>query len=155
MCPTDENDSLEFVTVESHARRAVAFFVTRKTQITARNFFRTLNPKVADLLRTRFEYWVSGKPIKKYFHGWDRSQFAGKYTFCFVFKCNEKRIQHRFYGFLCNPKDSNPGYQICILVVHATKREWDTDEHDLRQVEAIRTTPTVQEIILNHFKKGN
>ena len=102
---------------------------------------------------TRFDAWIDGKIEKKWYHGWDRSEFQGKYTNCFVFKCKEKRSEHRFYGFLYNPKLSNPRYQICVLVVHAFKNEWATDETDLKEVERIRTTPAVKKVIDDFFKE--
>jgi len=111
--------------------------------------FNALDRTCKRTLRTRFDHWQSGKLYKKGYHGWDKSEYGGRYTNCFVFKCQS----HRFYGFLCNPKEDNPRYQICILVGHANKEKWETDETDLKHVEEIRTTLVVQRMVKAFFKE--
>ena len=104
-------------------------------------------------MQIRFEYWVENRPPnKKWFHGWDQSEYQGKYTECFVFKCREKLLEHRFYGFLCNPKISNRGYRVCILVIHAYKEGYETDESDLKGVEELRKSPIVIRTINDYFR---
>jgi hypothetical protein len=69
-----------------------------------------------------------------------------------VFKCTEKRLEHRIYGFLCNPKFDR-SYQVCILVIHAYKKEHGTHETYLKQVEEMRTTLAIQRAIAAYFKE--
>lgn len=153
MCPIPIKPRLKFVTPEDDEKRAVAFLILNNIEVTANAAFNKLGRDYRLWLQKRFEYWVSGQPPnKKWFHGWDQSEFQGKYTKCFVFKCKEKLRLHRFYGFLCNPKASNPGYRVCILVIHAYKEEYETHEPDLRGVEELRTSPIVESIVRNHFR---
>ena len=147
---------LEFVTLEDHPRRGVSFLISPNEKVTAKPVFDGLeNSNPERMLLTRFEAWVDGLLNDKWYHGWAQSQFAGKYTNCFVFKYKGKRLEQRFYGFLYNPKTkpSDHGYRLCVLIRHASKKEWETDETDLKIVEEIRTTPAVQRIIDDHFKE--
>jgi hypothetical protein len=84
----------------------------------------------------------------KYFQGWDKSEFNGSYTHCFVFKCGN----NRFYGFLCNAKERNPRYQICVLVIHSVKKDHETYEPDLKHVEEIRMILAVQKVVKDFFR---
>ena len=153
MCPISCTYSLEFITTEDHPRRGVAFLISEDEKVVAKSAFDLLNEEVERALRTRFDAWVDGLTNKKWYHGWNQSEFRGKYTKCFVFKCKEKRSFHRFYGFLSNPRSSDPSYQVCILVNHAFKSEWETDEADLKDVEEIRMSYLVQKIIDNYFRE--
>lgn len=153
MCPLAAQYRLKFETPEDDTRRAVAFLISNNIKVTANAAFKKLGRDYKLWLRKRFEYWVGGgKPNIKWFHGWDQSEFQGKYTKCFVFKCREKFSYHRFYGFLWNPKSSNPRYQVCILAIHAYKDEYETYEPDLRKVEELRTLPITKTTIENYFR---
>jgi hypothetical protein len=149
---------IEFVTLESHPRRSVAFLISSEEKVTAHPFFKELkDSNLERTLLTRFDAWKDGLVNDKWFHGWTQSQFTGRYTNCFVFKCKIKRLEQRLYGFLCNPKKgpSDRGYRLCVLVRHASKNEWETDEADLKIVEEIRTTLAVRKIIDDHFKESH
>ena len=142
---------LEMVIGEDHQRRGVAFLISKEKKdkkITAKNAFNKLNKNAKDTLKIRFEYWQSGKIHNKYFHGWDHSEFQGRYAKCFVFKLGE----NRFYGFLHNPKERNSRYQLCVLVVYAEKKEKDTYEPDLKHVEEIRNILDVQKAVRDFFR---
>jgi len=140
----------EIIIGEGHPKRGLAFLKSQDRKVNAKSVFKRLDKKSKDTLKTRFEYWQSGKPHKKYYHGWDKSEFKGNYTNCFVFKYNK----HRFYEFLRSKiKKYNPSYQVCVLVVYAEKEEWETYESDLKIVEAIRTTCSVQRTIEDFFKE--
>jgi len=154
MCPIATKYKLKFVTPEDHKRRAVAFLISKNIKVTANAAFKKLSNDHKLWLQIRFEYWIDRRPPnKKWFHGWNQSEFQGKYTKCFVFKCREKLWYHRFYGFLCNPKSSNPGYQVCILVIHAYKEGYETNEADLKGVEELRTSPIIIKIINDYFRE--
>src|ERR1019366_2564902 len=76
-------------------------------------------------LRTYMDSWIAGKngPATR-FHTFK----AADYRLCFVFKDRQKRIHHRLYGFLCNPcPKSNKRFELCVLAIHATKHETETD----------------------------
>jgi hypothetical protein len=147
--PINHTYGLEFVAGESRQRRGIAFLVSRDRKVTAKTAFGSLGGNAEKTFRTRFDAWVDGKINKKWYHGWDHSELQGKYTRCFVFKYKK----NRFYGFLCNPKSSDRSYQVCILVSHALKKEWETDEADLRDVYDIRKTPAVQKTIIDYFRE--
>lgn len=144
---------IEIIIGKDHLRRGIAFLISEQNEnkkITAKVAFDGLDRTCENSFRTRFDAWQSGQPNKPArYHGWDKSEYKGRYTKCFVFKYRF----HRFYGFLCNPKEKNPSYQICILVRYANKKEWETDETDLKHVEEIRTNLTIQRMIKDFFKE--
>ena len=146
---------IEFATEKNHKKRSVAFLVCSNKKVSAKLVFDGLeNTNPERMLWVRFDSWVAGLPNKKWYHGWTQSQYKGNYTNCFVFKCKEKKLEHRFYGFLCNPKPSDHSYQVCLLIRHALKKEWETDETDLKIVEEMRNLPTVQRAICDCLKEG-
>jgi len=142
---------IEFITGEHHQKRGVCFLISEDKKVTAKTEFDNLEKNIERLLRTRFDAWRDGqrdKPAR--YHGWRQSDFQGRYKRCFVFKAKSDR----FYGFLCNPKPSDPGYRLCVLVRHAVKKEHKTDETDLKQVEALRTTIAIQQAITDYFRRN-
>ena len=144
---------IELITLENHPRRGVAFLISEDRRVTAKLMFDDLIENTQRMFMTRFDYWLSGKPYKNGYHGWDKSEYQGKYMNCFVFTCREKRLAQRLYGFLRNPKPFNPNYHVCILIRHASKKEHETDEADLKIVEEIRISPEVQKTIDEYFKE--
>lgn len=142
---------IEFITGEHHQKRGVCFLISENKRVTAKLNFDNLKKNIERLLRTRFDAWRDRQPDKPArYHGWNQSEFQGRYTHCFVFKAKS----NRFYGFLCNPKQSNRSYQVCVLVRHAIKKEHETDEIDLKQVEELRTTIAIQQAIADHFRRN-
>lgn len=140
-------------TGENHGRRGVAFLISSDKKINAHLFFYKL--KKTDLrkrqLNTRFDCWRDGQPDKKHrYHGWNKSEFKGHYTHCFVFKYEKNRV----YGFLCNPKANNKPYQLCVLVRHAIKNDAETDETELKIVKEISSNFSVRKIINDFFKEN-
>src|SRR5258708_3843455 len=85
-----------------------------------------LKEKELDDLKSRMDHWIAGNDgPAKYFHGFPSRT---KHKRCFVFK----KGTHRFYGFLYHPQPkTNPRFHICVLVIYATKKEWETDEAEL------------------------
>src|SRR5262245_37913459 len=97
----------------------------------------------------RFDYWIDGGYQDKYFHGWPNDP-SRKY--CFVFKWRDKNQNHRMYGFLQNPTPkSNPRFQVCILVGHAVKTEWETDNAEIDPVNKLRTKPEIMDAVKRCF----
>ena len=144
---------LEFVTPKSHLRRGVLFLISEDKRVTAKTVFDGLDENTQRMFRTRFDYWLSGKPYDRGYHGWNKSEFQGKYTNCFAFTCREERSAKRFYGFLCNPKPGDSRYHVCILIRYASKTKNETDETELKIVEEMRTLPAVQEAVDDYFKE--
>jgi hypothetical protein len=142
---------IEFITPENHQRRGVAFLISENRRVTAKSGFDGLNENTERMFRVKFDYWLGGKPYPEGYHGWDKSEFQGRYTKCYVFTHNEKEVAQRLYGFLCNPKPSNPRYHICVLTRHARKTKHETDETDLKIVEEMRTSPAVQKAVKDFF----
>src|ERR1017187_6886725 len=77
-------------------------------------------------LRTYMDEWASGKNGPECrFHGLPNDS---KFSEGFTFKAKEKRLRHRLYGYLFHPLPiSNPRFQICVLCIHTTKTQKDTD----------------------------
>jgi hypothetical protein len=93
--------------------------------------FDALSGNPQKLVRSRMDYWLGGGIHDRYFHGWREP----KHRDCFVFKWDERRVGHRLYGFLCNPiARSDAGFQTCVLLSHANKKEWETDFANLDRV---------------------
>jgi len=156
LCPISYIYKLNLIPPEDHARRAVAFLISKDKKdkrVTAKAVFNNLDRNTENMLRTLFDWWIDGKINKKRFHGWSQSEFRGKYTKCFVFKLKEKKLSHRFYGFLCNPRSYDQSYQACVLVSHAFKKKRETDENNLKEIESIRTISAVQKAIKNYFRR--
>lgn len=98
--------------------------------------FQRLSGNIVRQVRSRFDYWIDGGIEPRYFHGWPNNL---KYKDCWVFKWKESRRCHRLYGFLCHPRRlSNPRFQLCVLVSHATKNEWETDPTELDDANLLR-----------------
>lgn len=153
---------IEFVVPEDcrdNRHRGVAFLLSSDTRVTAKSAFDKLDEKSEWLFRQRFDNWKDNLINKKWYHRWNKSEFKGKYTECFVFKARGRiqgnKSEHRLYGFLYNPKTPqfDQGYQICVLVNYALKEEKETDESDLRVTEEIRVLPVIKKAIDDYFKR--
>jgi len=156
MNPEVNSYTLEFVTSENHLRRGVLFLVSNDKKVTAHNAFTKFRDPIERTFQTRFDAWVNGIDIihkPGWYHGWDMSEFGGRFTDCFVFKCKDNRKERRLYGFLQNPKASKGRYQVCILVNHAFKNQHETHIQNLKNVEKFRTLPAVQRAIRDFFRE--
>jgi hypothetical protein len=107
-------------------RRAIGFLEdSNDPHMDARAAFAALRGNRERDVRHRFGYWQEGElPNDKWFHGWPNNP---KYEDCFVFKWNDRRLQHRLYGFLCNPSPVQPRLRVCALMYHDAKTDWETD----------------------------
>jgi hypothetical protein len=129
-------------------RRAVLFLIYKKMQfINAKDEFLALSKDEERTLLSRVDYWNDGKVFKKYFHGWDTSQYKGRYTKCFVFKLQDRR----FYGFLAHPKITDSRFEVCVLVLHEEKNQWETEESDLRRIKEISEDVVVRKALTEHY----
>jgi hypothetical protein len=113
--------------IEGHnvnKRRAVAFLECNPVsdEINAKTVFVGIPESRDRELRTRFDYWLDGGVNKKWFHGWDNPPKKG----CFTFKWKDKKQEHRFYGFICNPLPDFPSFQLCVLICDAPKNTWES-----------------------------
>jgi hypothetical protein len=148
MKTSDHIYQIEFITEEEHPKRGVVILVSDDNKMNAKTKFDKLKTNTERHFRTRFDAWKDGKLNKKWYHGWNQTEFGGKYALCFVFKYKSDR----FYGFLCNPKTTNRAYQICVLATHINKHQDKTDEADLKEIESIRTMFLVNKAIEIYFK---
>jgi hypothetical protein len=145
---------LTFISCENHARRGLLFLDSTDRKIDAKNEFDKFTDNVKRHFKTRFDAWIDGHANKHWFHGWNQTEFGGKYQNCYVFKYEDNRHQRRLYGFLHHPRKSNANYQICVLVCHAFKNKSKTDEYYLKTVEDIRSSFVVQAVIKDFFKEN-
>jgi len=91
--------------------------------------------------RASMDQWLDGaNGPKTRFHNFKSDP---EYRECFVFKCDE----HRLYGFLCNPKDTDRRFQLCALCIHALKHEHQSDRAELKRVDEWRQSLGAQEAI--------
>jgi hypothetical protein len=114
-------------------------FLEGHDELDAGDVFDDLPQKVEMTVRGRFDWWIAGNNSPgTWFHGFPNQ---AQYRECFVFKWKEGRQGHRFYGFLCNPWPlSAPGFQLCVLNVHARKNENETDKAELDRVNQWRAS---------------
>ena len=116
-------------------------------ELDAGTVFDALTDNLERLVRSRMNYWLDGGTHDPYFHGWREPRYRG----CFVFKWDERKVAQRLYGFLCNPfPRSDAGFQTCVLVLHAEKKEQETDSANLDRVirwrEDLRTNGAIASI---------
>jgi hypothetical protein len=77
------------------------------------------------------DQWLDGaNGPDSYFHNF-KSDLTHRNCFVFKYKPN-----HRLYGFLCHPKDSDVRFQLCALCIYARKNEHESDRAELDRVEA-------------------
>ena len=131
-------------------RRAVAFLrCDGNQQIDAMSVFDGLKKERERELRERLDYWIDGGTHDKYFHGWPNNPV---YKQCFVFKWKENRMCHRMYGFLIHPTPNlDASFQVCVLVSHASKAQWDTDIRELDGSKALSKDPLVIAAVAEEF----
>ena len=142
-----ESYHVELIPGHQIARRGLAFLISgSETNIDAKSVFDKLSLNREREVRTRFDYWLDGGTNNKWFHGWPNYPI---YKDCFVFKWKERKQHHRFYGFLCNPLSSDPGFRLCVLVSHAKKTTQHTDPSELHEVNQIKGEYAVKEAIRN------
>lgn len=117
--------------------------------VTAQAGYEGLGDKQRWVLKA-IDWWVSGAPLpKSRGHDWDKTQYGGKYTHCFVFKTSD---DDRFYGFLCHPKQrDHPRYEFCVLVVYVPKHQWETDETTLHITNSMRDDLSVRQALVALF----
>jgi hypothetical protein len=130
--------------LSSSDRRAVGF-LEGHGQLNAADEYEELRSKDKDTLRARMSRWCDGMPgPKKYFHGWDNQP----YRECMVFKLNDDR----FYGYTCHPlPESSPAFWLCVLNIHASKREHETDYAELDRVNEWRTSSAARSAIAKTY----
>jgi hypothetical protein len=134
---------------EVNKYRGLAFLICENDKdVDAKSVFGNLKPKADRQVRTGFDTWLIDKPNKKRFHGWDDS----KRHDCFVFKWKEGQQGHRLYGFLYNPLPKYPNFQLCVLVLHATKNRWKTEPRSLNKVNELKANGLVKKAIVEATK---
>ncbi len=135
----------EFQAVPGHAigRRSVGFLVEDgNPALNAKAVFAGLKIDQERDVRKKFDYWLAEGKHDGWFHGW-RTDEDVKY--CFTFKWAEKRLNHRFYGYLWNPQPkTNPRFHICVLMFHESKNDESTNRTILLRCMALRGYATVQ-----------
>lgn len=128
--------------VRQGSRRAVGFLEGHQ-ELDAAEKFDNLGPNCKKFVLASMEEWASGgKDITTRFHGFPNDR---EYQLSFVFKAKEKRLGHRFYGYLYQPEPmTNPRLQICVLCIHALKDEAETDRAELKRVDDWRKSDAAQ-----------
>jgi hypothetical protein len=122
--------------------------------VDAATVFDALPDEIRRTFLRRFYKWIDdlpGSPIQHHqYHGWEKTQYDGKYAECWVFKAPGNRL----YGFLCHPKSpEDKRYELCVLVLHDSKHAHETREVNLRRAEEMRTNIDVKTAIEREFPK--
>jgi hypothetical protein len=122
--------------------------------VNVNDVFDGLPEVTSGILSRRFDNWVGdlpGSPTPHgHYHGWEKTQYGGKYTNCWVFKAPGNRL----YGFLCHPKSpEDKPYELCVLVLHDDKYAHKTWEGNLKRSENMRTNIDVIAAIEREFPK--
>lgn len=137
----DSSCSIKIRAGLKHARRAVAFLEQHSASyVDIKASFDSLKANSQRYHLKSFDIWLGGHSSDR-FHRWDKSQHKGKYTNCFTFRNVSEG--ERLYGFLCRPKAENPQYEMCVLILYAQKKKWNTDLTELARAEKMRTDPDV------------
>ncbi len=134
--------SIEIKAGKTNPRYAVAFLEHSASYVDIKAVFGQLSVSVQRYHLKSFDYWIGGFHNNDRFHGWNKSQHKGKYARCFVFKNVSEG--ERLYGFLCKPKGEDQNYEMCVLVLYARKKKWNTDTAELARAELLRKDPDVQ-----------
>jgi hypothetical protein len=125
-------------------RCGLAFLICGNDKnIDAKPIFDRLKPKAVKQVRTGFDRWLEGRTNPKRFHGWDEA----KNRDCFVFKWKEGSQGHRLYGFLYHPLPKYPDFQLCVLVLYATKNRQKTEPRILKRLNELRANDLVKDAI--------
>jgi hypothetical protein len=131
--------------VRRNDRRALSFLEGHR-DLDASTVFDSLDEKLKNSVRVSMELWVdnANQPSTR-LHGFPNDK---DYWMCFVFKAKEKRQHHRFYGYLYNPLPVlNPRFQLCVLCIHAMKKEKETDRSELSRVRTWYSSDAAKQAI--------
>ena len=154
MCP-DITYGFELVAGKYHVRRGVGFLTAKNSKdINAKSIFDGLVDKKQRYMLSSFDSWIGGQNIIRRYHGWDKSEFGGKYIKCYVFKLKDNRVGQRFYGFLCNPIPDKPYYELCVLISRVIKKEHETDATALAHIEYLRINSVVDRAVKKAMEKS-
>jgi hypothetical protein len=135
--------------LQINAHRGLAFLASKGDRsLNAKIVFYRLSSKADRQVRTGFDHWLIGVTNPTRYHGWDEPENRD----CFVFKWKERNQGNRFYGFLCHPLEQYPGFQLCVLVSHATKNRHKTDPRELKRVNALKIDQAVRKAIAETTK---
>jgi hypothetical protein len=139
--------SVTMIAGRTHPRRGVALLEHPTGYVNAKAVFESLGTSSKRYHRKSFDYWMNDpyKAKPERYHGFKKSYYSGKYVWNFTFKNIEEK--ERFYGFLCNPKKDDPGYQLCVLTGYAQKKEDAQDLTELDRVEKMRKDPNVKDAL--------
>lgn len=136
-------------------RRGVGFLEEildegENSSLDAKDEFDSLSEKKEREVRSRIDYWISGAPPNdRWFHGWPNDYEVKEY---FCFRWDERRQQHRLYGFLWNPQPmTNARFQLCVLTYHDAKNDESTNRTLLLRSMSLRVNAMVRTAINFEF----
>ena len=135
--------SIEFIDGHTIGRRGMAWLIIKPPDknITAKNYFENLPKNSRQNLHNRFDYWISGGKHDKYFHGWAEKEYKD----CFVFKFQDIRL----FGFLCNPRQLELNFRLCVLVSFSIKDAWEADKSEKDRMNELKDDRKILEALKN------
>lgn len=134
---------IEFIDGHTVGKRGLAWLIIKPPDrhITAKKVFTGLKANSQRNLRNRFDHWLGGGICDKYFHGWREPEYKD----CFVFKLQDLRL----FGFLCNPRENEPEFRLCVLASHSTKEGWEADKSEKDRMNILKNNEKVIKALKN------
>jgi len=100
-------------------------------------------------VRSRFDAWIDGQRNDNLFHGWPN---LPDYKECWSFRWRESKVRCRLYGFLCNPRKSDPSFRVCVLTGYDRKTTEATDFTILDVANRLRNDPHITRLLESEYR---
>lgn len=85
-------------------------------------------------------------------HGFDATQWRGRYKNVWVFKCEHNKTMYRLYGFIDHPCTSRPRLEVFVAAsIVAKKPQHDVEERDLRTVLHAYNDHVIRSTLRRHW----
>ena len=133
-------------------RRGILFLTGTHRFLRGPRDFNDLGHKERYTYMRKFESWLEGITHADWYHGYNRSEYNGKYSKCFQFE--DKGRGTRFYGFIIHPLANNRRFVLCVLSHFTTKNTHRTDESILAKMARLANDPEVLATLRNHLATG-
>jgi len=141
--------TLEIISIDdciAIGRRGAGFLIFPENRF-VNAYENFLGLKISDQNRmwNYFRRWIASVPVDifPFCHGFDHTQYSGRYEGCFVFEKGD----YRFYGFLSHPDLREPRFYFVSVVHYLRKKSWRTQETILAKITELSRRQDVKETI--------
>jgi hypothetical protein len=135
----------------ARGKRGVGFLLFSGNDfVNAHKSYSDLKSTDRSRLWTSFDYWITqiAIDVRERCHGYNKTQYGGRYTSCFQFEVRESR----FYGFLSNPDDLYPKFLFFTAIHHLNKYRARTEETVLAKVTELSKNKEIERAIFSYVK---